>query len=29
MELRDVCGVFLAFFRKNGGVKNGGKLKMG
>lgn len=29
MELRDVCTVFLAFFRKNGGTKNGEKLKMG
>lgn len=29
MELRDVCTVFLALFRKNGGVKSGEKVKMG
>lgn len=25
----DVCAVFLAFFRKHGGVKHGEKLKLG
>lgn len=30
MELRDICTVFLAFFRKGGSsIKNGEKLKMG
>lgn len=29
MELRDVCAVFLAFFRRSGGVKSEEKLKMG